>query len=562
MERSPATPGVTYLHESATAISALTPNEQFRATKTPPLWAVAVSMVAAGLEPHESLVANTDYYSPQTAVGYINDPNASLIARLNMVNNMRVLFAMEAPELFEILVQVDAFQDRGWGYVTLANNDNESDDRRLVDTADLEASHATVGAYREVAYALADREGIDHSLIDWDGELDPESEEVEPLEFDCLPLAGIALTSYVREFSTREGGHLSPTLRLILPIAHELDAALLEIATKRNTPEAYMQFVLGPDLVGKRAELLSLDTEAAAKFDEQLPRLFIAAEKLSKGYPTELQAGVCSAFLEKTIACVYGYVAHVKHGYHTRGHVTIGEDYQLPFDADGDEPFKLMDRLIDVIENDYELTANPATAVTRSIADPLAAGFQVYRFTGTVDGNICQSVTQVRPWPSHSFDNKLEFGRNGEGVEGTWSKVMKERPGYLPLARNASVLDDTISIRIDREGLDPQMVRTAKENDRDPTRKVGTLALDIGSVLGLPNNFGVQVGRFLASCDAMRTQKISAQRTSLNHAVNYFSPSYDAEFAAILSRHILQYENRADKVDVDAFALMIHSLRR
>jgi hypothetical protein len=537
MSESLFAPNVVYLHDAET-LAALPPAEQFQLTASPTHWMcnalIRLVNQMEGSERNEPpRPIHWDIFSPEATQEFTQNPEASLLARLNVVSNLSTLLALELPRNFqELLWRVDLFDDPGLAAAAFEPNPDQpffSTDNRTVKLA-------MIQSYRRIAFALADHEGIDRHLL----LAAPDDEFGTPDPFDHLPLPGIELVRYVGSHAAKDGSHLPDHLKKLLPLARELERTLRETAQKSGPYEsdAYLHFVLGPDLVGKQAELAALNPDSAAWFAEQAPRLFTAAEQLATFFPPELADAVHDSFLQKTVASVYGYVQHERHGRHMREVVILGEDYQLPCELDGDEPFTLVDELLEVIDQEYRLSQDPSTKVIRSVLRSPDAGFQNYRL---VNGDKISSA-YLRPWGSPSFDPNLEYGRNGEGVEASIGRIMKLAPGFLPLGKAAAKLADTISIRIDREGIDPYEVRDALNPQRDPTRAIGSLALDIGSVLGPESNLGVRIGRFLAVCDKLRAQKISPEPSSLNHASQYFAPSTDSDFAAMAGRLARSYD--------------------
>jgi hypothetical protein len=161
-----------------------------------------------------------------------------------------------------------------------------------------------------------------------------------------------------------------------------------------------------------------------------------------------------------------------------------------------------------------------AKRVVRSVHQE---SFSIYRLFDREGENI--GSVYIRPRGAHTYDQDLEYGRNGEGVEASISYVVDpyRQPGELiELGKHRKPGPDTrISIRLDREGVTPEA--RGSDAKRDPTQEQGTLSLDVGSIIGDESWLGTKLGRFLAWGNYLRTLS-EGKPTQLNHVTRFFHP--------------------------------------
>ena len=113
--------------------------------------------------------------------------------------------------------------------------------------------------------------------------------------------------------------------------------------------------------------------------------------------------------------------------------------------------------------------------------------------------------------------------------------ALNPESSYIPLGKKTATYDDTISVRIDREGLDPSIKRQAQQGEHSATRAIGTLSFDFGSVLGEESNIGVKIARFLSYAEAARGIN-TPDGPTLNHSPYYFPVGDSEKFEEILNR--------------------------
>lgn len=141
--------------------------------------------------------------------------------------------------------------------------------------------------------------------------------------------------------------------------------------------------------------------------------------------------------------------------------------------------------------------------------------FIMYRFSSEAQGD---ALLYVRPEGAKGYDRDYEYG-NKKGVEASISFIVNPNdPHHLRSDKDP----DAVSFRFDREG------RMADDSpfaeDRDPTKKDGTISLDISSGMGDPRRMPVKIGRFIAAGNILRAQKTGSHE-SLHHNTNYFDQS-------------------------------------
>lgn len=161
--------------------------------------------------------------------------------------------------------------------------------------------------------------------------------------------------------------------------------------------------------------------------------------------------------------------------------------------------------------------SNTAQAVTQSKEE----GFALYRFMPSQEAPR-PALLYIRPEGAYGYDPQIEYGRPGEGVEASISFIAN--PGsdeYISPYKKGRAQDE-LSIRLDREGLEPGYSPT--DTDRDPTRETGTISLDIGSILGRGESFGTRIGREIAAGNQLR-----AQRLGIKPRLNHNSEAFDQE---------------------------------
>jgi hypothetical protein len=405
--------------------------------------------------------------------------------------------------------------------------------------------------YVKLIINLADTEGIDRSIMlpDWDNH---DYFEIPAND----PSIALVFLSRISELKKKPEGNQENIFLKLTPLIQELgldsEGSLLEIS---DESQDYLEGIL------RLARITSFESDYTdsevveaflhrssirEEYVKELNSIYDSAEKLKTAFPAEFALGV-----EKSVR---GLIANSIYAlrYHEYNALT---DIRLPLNTQeevlhlslaGDEPLKLLRSLREGFNHIYESFNGQAVVRVNS-----GNGFYHYRFikTNPATGTIANNVSvYIRPRGSVSYDNEMEYGRNGEGVEASINFVVEPYASpdkLLEIGKHrGKTPDDRISIRIDREGV------TLSERDtpgikRDPTQNEGTLSLDVGSILGHDQWLGTKIGRFLAFGNLLRSRHFR-EFSNLNHVTKYL-PQAEAQadnFEAKANALIAELEGR------------------
>ncbi len=349
---------------------------------------------------------------------------------------------------------------------------------------------------------------------------------------DVSPIRAVTFMRHARRYTPKGGEQYAELIGPIHEIADEMFDFAFNKAKRERNYGALVELCVGSDFQFMAAKYVnSAEDPSAAK--EEVVRLtesiVTSAEKLSACYQPELQSKVEESFLRVGLRFIYGLARHQENGKQTVDQINLSDDFALPVNLEGDEPQVLVAELIAAVDEIHDaVTSDDSLLIEKTKSDQ----FRLFRYVTRKDGACRSSVQEyVRPYGGYAYDLMYEYGRPSEGVEASHSFIRSKRP-YLHSSKDSQD-NSTISIRIDFEGSDPRGGRNV-EGDRDPAAKVGTLSLDIGSILGPNNNLGVRIGRFLAWSDQLRVRKLGQgrpeQRPSFNHGYEAFRTGDRDEF--------------------------------
>lgn len=300
-----------------------------------------------------------------------------------------------------------------------------------------------------------------------------------------------------------------------------------------------------------------LDLDVPAGYESVLRNLQTAASRLMYVFPEAYTYGVEQGAQTLFANSLYAVNSHLNNGSRTDARLPLNgnADNCLELKLEDDEPLVLLNHLAGGIDIINDTLKDPDTKVTKVNEDP---EFYLYRFwrPGETKNNLS---VYIRPEGAETYDNSLEYGRNGEGVEASISfvvdTVMEDREVIELGPHRTNMPDNRISIRLDREGVLPDE-RGKSSSQRDPTQAQGTLSLDVGSVLGRDDWLGTKIGRFLAFGDMLRREG-TGSRTGLNHATHFFtSTDGQAEWFAQDARRLIaeMEDRRLDMQDIEKFS--------
>lgn len=178
-----------------------------------------------------------------------------------------------------------------------------------------------------------------------------------------------------------------------------------------------------------------------------------------------------------------------------------------------EEGMEIINSLETSLQLMHEIVTSGDTIVHRVNKDDNQ--FVIYRFSSELHGDV---LLYARPEGAKGYDNHLEYG-NRAGVEASISFIVNPTdPHDLDVYKDSQ----GVSIRFDREG---RMVDESPfSEDRDPTRKDGSISLDISSIMGDGRHMPVKIGRLIAAGNILRAAKIGGEE-SLHHNNNHFDQS-------------------------------------
>ena len=400
-----------------------------------------------------------------------------------------------------------------------------------------------IGKYAAVATVLCARDGIDVDFIfpNWVDYGDGEFATMYP---DSIPSMALALLASLKnQVEGYDGSNLlplSPFVKL-LPLAIDIQK------TVENDPSLRLVDIPNPETVkkdaGEIAQFLDLGDERQAEYIDQLLELKSASKLLRDIFPekysVEIEKGAQKLFAE----VLYAVRSHIHNGNRTQAGIPLNGDTNntLSLILGDSEPLELLKHLSGSIKHLHEVATGENAGVTQV---NMNGNFKLYRFWQPGQNRSTVSV-YIRPEGDISFDPKLEYGREEEGVEASISFVVDSlvRPGQvIEVGRHRrKSSDDRISIRLDREGID----LSRPESRRDPTREQGVLSLDIGSIIGDEEWLSTKIGRFLAWGNVLRSRAVG-DTANLNHSRTYFDEEHGKAltFASEAHRLIEYFQQR------------------
>lgn len=344
---------------------------------------------------------------------------------------------------------------------------------------------------------------------------------------DKWPLGAMVLLDYLYKHKEKPNS-LPENLRQYLPLAEHIVARKQELMEN----EVAAQY---PDVQGRLKQLIEYTPEVGMRTEKIIHNLMMSADKLAAIFPKQLTESTRAAFLDVTLASVYGILEHYQQGATTHGAIKLGENVTLPFTLEEDEPIRLLETLNVVVNEIFETVNDDQTQMLFAVKQD---DYNIIRYIRDGKSKV---VSYVRPFGGTSFNPSYEYG-NTKGVEASigYTLYVDEDFGVFDKRRGGN---GAISIRIDREGLNPLVPRQPLANDRDPTREVGNLSLDVGSILGDEDSYGTRLGRFLAWSNVLQSEQVTRLSPTLNHAPERFPVGAKQDFAAALNIHLQAIEH-------------------
>ncbi len=273
------------------------------------------------------------------------------------------------------------------------------------------------------------------------------------------------------------------------------------------------------------------DENLRTRFIEELHNLQEAVPDIERLFPRQYAYGMRQGMRELAADSAFALRAHLADNNETHVRLPLNKTADaLPLDLSGDEPLRLL----------WKVTDLGSLAVRMSV---YGVPISVVPVTAAKDYKLYRQLSgyeevdyYMRPYGSPVYDQVIEYGRPGEGVEASYGVIFDtaQRIGDLTEVgkHRRTGLDTRISLRLDREGVAPED-RGSVGIKRNPIQQQGTLSLDIGSVLGHDDAIGTKIGRFLAYGNLLRNQALGTQG-GLNHVTHYFSPKDgDADYFAV-----------------------------
>ncbi len=256
---------------------------------------------------------------------------------------------------------------------------------------------------------------------------------------------------------------------------------------------------------------------------ESLGRLSTTIHGLAEVFPVRARDSVKRGAQQLTSNAAYA-LAPLIDAEEIASDITLSSGNVLPVQYRRGEAPDLLNGLNDVIYHLGELWTSETVRTVKAID---GAGFAIWRFIDLQHVLPAATSLSIRPFGSVSFDGEFEFGRLGQGAEASISYTTDAsllgsgNQGMIELGKRSSrPIDGRISIRLDREGIAPNL-RSDAGVLHDPTQQDGTTSLDIGSVGGHAKSFGTRVGRLLAYGNSRRASKLDIP-SGLNHVTSTF----------------------------------------
>lgn len=377
------------------------------------------------------------------------------------------------------------------------------------------------GKYPVIIDKLVKKEGIDPNYVFPDYYTlgyPPDYEEALP---DNIPSIALILLESLRDkIHDHDGSRLLPisTFSKLIPLAVDI------LETAGGEPGSRLVDFSDPNAVKRDAEeigaFIDASNEQRGQYVEQLLDLKSASALLRNVFPAVYSEGVRKGAEKLFAECLYAMSAHTGNGGVTDVELPLNgnPNNSLRFITSEDGPLEITRELVGGMRELNRVYSHPEMFTTRVTQSD---GYSLFRLWVPGDGFSSVSV-YIRAEADVTYDPKVEYGRNGEGVEASISFVVDPSisPGQIIEVgkHRGKSPDNRISIRLDREGVNGDQT-TAQ---RDPTQEQGTLSLDVGSIIGDESWLGTKVGRFLAYGDLLASQS-KGQSSDLNHVRRYFS---------------------------------------
>jgi hypothetical protein len=380
------------------------------------------------------------------------------------------------------------------------------------------------GNLAQYTFSLARAEGFDTNSIfpdphEWSFDPIGMTEDIAVRAF--LLLEGVANKVVAGERLPVNG--YTKLLPLALDINYKLGNRFLKISDEGEKDLRALGNIsrlvdYGDDHVPQIEQLLARNTPETRHYISEINELYEVASQLKNIFPERYAPGVEKGVRELIASSLFAVEAHLSNDRHTQTSLPLLSGKEgLPLQLDGSEPLELLSALKMAIQKLNEIHGDRDGYVTRSV---VSDEFGLYRLMSTDQKS---ASVYIRPYGSHRYDPRMEYGRNGEGVEASISFVVDpfQAPGSLPEVgkHRGKDPDNRISIRLDREGHAPGAVAGS---DRNPAQEHGTLSLDVGSVIGDDAWLGTRIGRLLAYGNHLRMQALGRE-TKLNHVTHYFA---------------------------------------
>lgn len=448
-------------------------------------------------------------------IDFVADPSSSpsLIVRAQALDNAvrAIHYAHRSPHSEELLpVKKDLYDLIPKSLI---------DTQHYIQTAQSESSDV-----RYFTRQLAEKEGISFDIMapDW------HEYSNDPLAMpDSIPTTAMLLLKHLSAIDERVHKIPVSNFAKLIPLALDIKTAI-DPENEKISVESQKQFATEANEISK---FLSHEVDDTKPYIAELNMLRLNASKLMYVFPEAYTYGIETGAQTLFANCLYAVRAHLDNDKITYAKVPLNGSAEqgLELNLGEDEPLQILRQLNTAISQLYDIVYSPdfnTTLVAKSQEFSLYRLWDTNWVTGDTEEKSMVSV-YIRPEGAETYDQNLEYGRNGEGVEASISFVIdtavKEGEVLEVGKHRGNQPDNRLSIRLDREGVAPQD-RTKKHIQRDPTKFQGTLSLDIGSVIGDENWFGTKVGRLLAWGNLLRCEA-NGQQTQLNHSTQYFMPA-------------------------------------
>jgi hypothetical protein len=409
--------------------------------------------------------------------------------------------------------------------------------------------------YRYVSEALLDGEGLPRQTLFTGQEVQIKESLVHfP---DKNPVYALMYLDRVRNELSQPAPNVEA--RRFEPLLSQLNA---ELSTQVGLPGSVdVPFTSWQD-IAVCAELFRYGGHYAAEFTElmntQDPRkmdymrlvgdMYRQTEDAARAFAPRYQPGVVKSMQNLLADAVYGIHQHIANGSRTDATITLSGGDELPLHMEGDEPYQLL-RALRAVFDELSKAGNETASRKRIPVKVTSGSFSMYRFIE--DGKPLPVSLYVRPYGNKEYDEALEYGKPGEGVEASINynvDVSGDSDTLIELGKHQRLgVDTRISIRLDREGI--RLEDRIEWGPKDPTQQEGMLSLDISSIMGDERSVGTRLGRFLAWGNSLRT-KAQGDVTDWNHIRVHFTAA-DGE-AEIFGTQASQLIESLDSRSLDA----------